>query len=223
MSAFGLEEAECVGIAFGEHIAEPIALGDIKPRVHRVGFRAGEVDLFVGDVEVAAKNDGLLFAQAPAEGEEGFVVGEFIIKAQEFVLRIGEVGGDEIKVRKLGAEGAALVVKFRFANAFLPSEGSARILAEHGDAAIAFFLRADPARGIAFGMREDFRRNLPRACGVGVDAGLLQAEDVGGGFGEKIVKPFFLRGADAVHVPGEKKHGSPRLCRVCGAAVTIEK
>lgn len=105
-----------------------------------VGFGVGEVDFLVGDVEVAADDDGFFFC------EFGEVVAEFgvpmfiaIGEAGEAVLGVRDVGVDEDEFFEFGGHGAAFlgveVVTWE-----LEFDADGLDFGEDGGAGVAFFI-----------------------------------------------------------------------------------
>ena len=108
-----------------------------------VGLGAGEIDFFVGDVEVAAEEDGLSFGFEGFEiGAEGVVPCHAVWEALELVLRVGRVDIDEEEVGILESDDASFFVVFINADAETGIEWL--FLGEYASTGIAGFLSGIP-------------------------------------------------------------------------------
>ena len=58
-----MKEAECIDIAMAKKIAEPRPLFVGEAGVVAVGIRVLDIDLFVGDVQIAGIDDGFLLVK----------------------------------------------------------------------------------------------------------------------------------------------------------------
>ena len=75
--------------------------------VASVGVGASEVDFFMGDVEVAAYEDGFLLVQGFEVGEKGFIPDELaVFEATEVIFFVGNIDVDEEELRIFGSHDA---------------------------------------------------------------------------------------------------------------------
>ena len=176
-----------------------------------VGLGIGEIKLGVGNVEIAAENDGLGEFEELAVLEEGRVP---VVAAQgdaaEVFFGVGGVDGDEIELLVFGCEHAALGVGVAvgvvghvvpqlnvFGQAVAGGDGLG--FGQNSRAGIALFLgRVDV--GVVFGQAwVDF---------FGLGFSFLEAKDVGLlGLDEWFEGVLANDCADAVDVPGVDLHG----------------
>ena len=93
------EEPEGVVVAGRDEAGDPLALGGQEARRPLVLPRAGEIELGVGGVHVAADHDALApLAQRLGEGEERLVEGELVLHALRPHASVGEVHVQEVEV-----------------------------------------------------------------------------------------------------------------------------
>ena len=177
---------------------ETSALGIGEAGVLAVFLGPREVDFLVGDVEIAAEDDGLGLGLAGDVLAEGGVPCEAVGQAAEAVLCVGRVNVDEGEVGIFERENAAFFVVFLDAEAFFDVE---RLLSgENGDAGVAGFFGGAPVVLVAAELEREFDL-------LGAGFGFLEAEDVGVLGGDEVGEAFFDGGADAVDVPGNEFHG----------------
>jgi hypothetical protein len=188
------EEAKRVVVALGDEPAHPGALALHEAGRPLVFLRAGEVDLGVGGIDVAADNHALAQApQALRHLDELVVELELVGKPLGPHAAIGEVDVEEMKVGQLRVDDTALAVER--GGAALGGDG-ARLLPRIGDdAAIPLLLGEAPVGPVAVG-----GAHLVGEL-VFLDLGLLDAEDVRELGGQEIGQPLLPRGAQAVDVP----------------------
>ena len=153
-----------------------------------------QINLVMRRVDVAAKRHR--FARRPqAIGiiEEGFLVFHLEAQALLAALAVGQVGAHQRKVAIVGDDGAPFAVEFLDAQ---PEFDLLWLgLAEQADAAVAFAFRFHPPGMVTFGLAQ-FVVEL-----IGPGFGLLNSQDIRLLGVQPIKKAFFLRGADAVHIP----------------------
>lgn len=216
-----MEVAEGVDEASGHDVVEAFALFGGEAGVMNIVVRASEVDGLMGDVEIAADNDGFLLFEVFCVLEECWVP-EFFTECEtgKLMLGIRDVDGDEEKIWELGGEYPALAGGVAV-GVFVPEVAGVDVVGEAtGD-----------GDGLNFG--EDGRARVAGAVGgvpdflvVGeVDFGLtffgfgfLEADDVGVVVGDEALEfAFFEDGTEAVYVPGEDVHSvycSRYMCSV---------
>ena len=93
-----------------EIVAETGALLVRKTRVADVFLRARQIDLLMGDVQVAAEDDGLFFLEPTHMVQQGPVPLLPEAQAHEPGLRVGHIDIHHVAVGQLRREGAALRV-----------------------------------------------------------------------------------------------------------------
>lgn len=162
-----------------------------------VGGGVGEVQFGVGDVEVAAEDDGFGAAELEEVAEEGAVPLLAVRQAGEVASGVGDVNVDEEEVVELGGEDAAFGVVSGGVEAC--GDAAWSDLGEECGAGVAFALGGVPPGGVVGGP-ELFDA-------VRVAAGFLEAEQVGAFGVEELEEIFLEEGAQAVDVPGDDFHG----------------
>ena len=189
----GIEGAEDVEESGFQQGGEASAFLVGEAGVEAVGAGVGEVDFLMGDVEIAAEEDGFF----GGEGEE--VVAEMGVptlavgEAGEFALAVGGVAVDEEEIGVLGGLDAAFPIVLGEIHA--GGDGEGRDLGEDHGAAVAFFLG---------GIEEDLVVGEGGEVDLfGQDFGFLKAEDIGLAGADEIGEAFIHGGAEAVDVPGD--------------------
>jgi len=193
-----VEVAEGVGEAGVEEAGEAFAFLIGEAGAAAVFLGAGDVDFVVGDVEVAAEDDGFLLGVAGEVVAESGVPFEAVGEAAEFVLGVWGVDVDEGEVRVFESEDAAFAIMIREVHAVVDVEGG--IAGEDGDAGVAGFFGGVPEAVVAIEFRGEGDLFL-------AGFGFLQAEDVGFFGGDEVSEAFAEDCADAVYVPGDEVHG----------------
>ena len=193
-----MEVAEGVGEAGVEEAGEAFAFLIGEAGAAAVFLGAGDVDFVVGDVEVAAEDDGFLLGVAGEVVAESGVPFEAVGEAAEFVLGVWGVDVDEGEVRVFESEDAAFAIMIREVHAVVDVEGG--IAGEDGDAGVAGFFGGVPEAVVAIEFRGEGDLFL-------AGFGFLQAEDVGFFGGDEVSEAFAEDCADAVYVPGDEVHG----------------
>ncbi len=191
----GVEMSEGVSKTGLDEQIHLVALFVGEARAPAIGFRAGDIDLFVGDIEVTAVENRLF----GGEGLEvcagaGLPKVAAIVEPEQLAFAIWNVRVDEVERLVLGGDHPSFTLKLGISKIEFDGEG--------------FFFREDSRPGIAgllsgvenlvgIFAKVQFWRPIP------ADLGFLKAEDVRGsrldGFGE----PFFYAGAQPVYVPGD--------------------
>lgn len=191
----GMEAAEGVDEATGEEVGEVLALLVGEAGAVVVGLWVLEVDFLMGDVEVAADEDGLGAVEHCEVVGEVAVPHAAVVETAQAVLGVGDVDVDEVVVVELEGEDAALVVVEVDADAACDRKGLAA--GEDGGAGVAFLLGVVEVGLVAFETVDELA--LGEFC-------LLQADAVGVERGEDFVEAFLHDGAEAVDVPGYVFH-----------------
>ena len=112
-----MEMAEGVHIACTYDLIYPGAFFGEKAGIFFIFFRPREVDLLVGGVHVAAKDDRLLLAQLLGEREKSIVEAELVVQPYGTLAGIGEVDVDEPEVVVFSAHQPPLLVELFDAHA----------------------------------------------------------------------------------------------------------
>ena len=190
-----MEKAERVGKSTLEHHSEFFALLVRKSSVTTVGFRIFQVDFLMRHVQVAAEHHGLSGIEVEDVAAEGVVPRHAIVQAPQFVLRVGGVDGDEIKVVKLKGDDAAFVVVLLLSKAV--GHAQRTDAGEDTSARIAFLFGVIPITFVA--VKGDVYLAF-------LQLGFLQAEAVGIEPGKSFFKAFFAASPQAVDVPRDEFH-----------------
>lgn len=111
----GVQLAEAVHETRFQQLAETLALFGGEAGVLLVPFGILQVDLLVGDVEVAAQHHWLLYVQLAQVCPKVNIPRFAVIQAHEASAGIRHVGGHEEEAGKLGCDDAALLVVLLFA------------------------------------------------------------------------------------------------------------
>ena len=189
----GVEGAEDIEEAGVEEGGEAIAFLLGEAWVEAVGAGVGEVDFLMGDVEVAAEEDGFFAGEVEEVLAEVGVPLLAVGEAGEFALAVGGVAIDEKDAAEFCGLDAAFLIVFGGADA--GGDGEGRDLGEEHGAAVAFF----PGR-----IEEDLVVGEAGEVDLfGEDLGFLKTEDVGLAGVDEIGEAFIHGGAEAVDVPGD--------------------
>src|SRR6266436_897216 len=212
------EEAEGVVVARRDEAGDPLALGGQEPRGPLVLPRAGEIELGVRGVHVAAGHDPLApLAERLREGEERLVEGELVPDTLRAHSPVREIDVEQVEVGQLDVHEAPLAVEDRMVAHGARRERGLAGIGDH--AAIAGTLRESPVARVAPG--------APHPVGdlLGLELGLLHADEVGGLGGQEIGKALLPRRAEPVDVPGDELHERPRWssARSSGTKPTIAR
>src|SRR3990172_2081147 len=165
------EEPEGVQVAVGEQAAHPLALHGQETRSLRVVLRAGQIDLLVRRVDVAAQHDPLPAPpQRLGEPQELVVEHQLVTKPLGPHGAVGEVDVEQVEVRVLRVDDAPLCVQHRGAE--LGGDALGLLTREGRGAAVPLLLRRAPVGAVA-GWAPELFREL-----VVLDLGLLHAEGV---------------------------------------------
>lgn len=183
---FGVEMAEGVDETGVEEFVEACPFLRGEARAFVIGFRAGEIDFLVGDIEVTAGYDrfpfGLERFKVLAEGHVPFhAVGE----AEEFVFGVGRVNGDEEESGVFEGDDAALEVSFgafRAPDSQSYAEGFG--FREDGGAGVAGFYGRVPVGSVT----REFEGEVDLFW---FRLGFLEAEDVRGVFEDELGEVLF--------------------------------
>lgn len=169
---------------------------DSETVIAHVGLGIGEIDLGMGDVEVAAKDDGLFAFQFFEVTEEIAVPFLAVREALEFALGVRDVNVDEKEIIVLGGDDAAFGIVFGHFDAIGHGEG-ARAREDDG-AGVTFLLRGIPIRGVMRGpeLLDIFGRGF----------GFLETKNIGRLRSQVFQKIFPQHGAEAIHIPRNDFH-----------------
>lgn len=206
------EEAEGVDEAGLEEGLEAGALlvGEAMGLV--IGAGVGKVFLGVGDIEIAAEDNGLFLLELFAVGQEGRIpMLPAHVQAGEFALAVGGVNGDQPEFGILGGQDSPLFigvtedVTFYLVfvdNCLGQAAGDVERLgfAEDGGAGVAFLFGRVPVFVILW--QVDFSLTL-------FSFGFLNTQNIRLVLGDKRLKSAFIDDcADAVDVPGVDFHAA---------------
>src|SRR6266436_5374796 len=197
------EEAEGVVVARRDEAGHPLALGGQEARRRLVLPRAGEVELGVRGVHVAADHDPLApLPERLREREERLVEGELVPDALRTHSPVREVDVEQMEVGQLDVHETALAVQHRVVADDARRERGRAGVGDHP--AVAGTLREGPVAGVTSGG--------PHLVGhlLGLELGLLHADEVGGLGGQEPGEPLLPRRAKPVDVPGDELHERPR-------------
>ena len=188
-------EAPGIGEPGGQELGElpPLLIGEA--RVAAVGLWVFQVDLLMGDVEVAAVDHGLDRVKLLHVFAQGVLPAHAEVDPLEPVLCVRGVAGEQVEGLVFQGDQTALVVELLHADA--AADGQGLVLREDRRAGIALFLRRVPELLVAGQVQRELTR---------LHFGLLQAEKVGVKAMELIQKALLHAGAKPVDVPGKKAH-----------------
>lgn len=111
----GVELTEAVHETGLQQLAETLALLGSEACVLLVSFGILQIDLLVGDVQVAAQHHRLLDVQLTEIRSEGGVPSFAVIQTHKASAGIWHVGSHQEEAGKLGCDGTALLVVLLFA------------------------------------------------------------------------------------------------------------
>ncbi len=210
-AAAGLELAEGVEEAGLHEGAEAGPLLGREAVVPDVGFRAGEIELRMGDVEIAADDHGLPAVQIPQKAEKSAIPAPAIVQAGELPLRIRDIDVHEEKTGILERQDPSLPIMGSDADADRVPERPRP--GEDGRPGIAFPRRIIPERHVSVGPDGI---DVVRAA-----AGLLEADHVGILFFEISEEILAQDGPESVDVPRNELHRTMIHEIGCGAGVRV--
>ena len=200
-----MARAEGVGEARLEELGEALALLIGEARVAAVGAGVLEVDLLMGDVEIAAGDHRFFQGEALEETAICLVPLKAHVDALEAVLRVGGIDVHKPELLELECAHAALVVCYAAAD--LADDLQGLLFREDRGARIALLLGAVPGL-VVVGQIE--RHAILGLCVLGEvregDLGLLQREHIRiEGADDALDAGILLHdGAQAVHIPGNE-------------------
>lgn len=193
--ALRVKRAERIEEARSEELREFAALFISKAGIVMIRLRVLEVDFRMGDIEVAADDDGLFRVESREIGTEGVLPLHAVGEALETALGIRRVDRHEIAVGEFERDDAALVVVFLDAEAIRHRKRLEP--REYGRARVALAFSAVPVLAVARQVEDGLIRLHLR---------LLQRKDIGVEFHEGFHEAFFEAGPQAVDIPGNEFH-----------------
>ena len=207
-----MQQAEGVGETGVHKLGELPALLVGETRRTSVGARVLQVDLLMGHVEVAAHHHRLRVAGGAvgqhaglkplAEIAEGIVPFHTVIDARELHLGVRRVHVHEPELGELAGHDASLGIQILVAQTVQHPQ---RLLAgEHRRARVALLLGGAPVLVVAWQIQLHLAHLALR---------LLNGEDVRVKGVEHLQEILLQHGANAVHIPRNKSHGTPLLQR----------
>ena len=191
----GIFEAEGVGKAAGQQMAELGALLVGKARIMAVGLGVLDIDLLMGHIQVAAKDDGLLGIEALEIGQEIVLPRHAIVETLQAILRIGRIAAHQEKAVHLEGDDAPLMVVRIDADAIGDIERL--VFCEDGCARIAFLIGIVPIALVALEGHIELS---------GLHLRLLKTEEVGIQLFEDLTEALALTGTQAIDVPTDEFH-----------------
>src|ERR1700722_5820598 len=205
------EHAESIDEAGVHHVLEAFALLIRKALLTAIRLRIRQVQLRVGDIQIATEDDRLFLLELFAIGQERRVpVLESQWQAAEVVLRVRGIDRDHVEIFEFRGDDAAFLgaVPLQLVSELEALRESFRKAVDHlqrllpgenGRTRIALLHRRIPVLVVAGHLDLD----LPP-----FGLGLLQAQDVWLMSGhERLERAFFQRGTDPIDVPGVDFHG----------------
>ena len=185
-----VEVTERVGETCVEQLLELGTLLVGEACVLAVALRVLQVDFLMGDVHVAADDDGLAGVEPQEIVAEGVLPRHAVVQATEAVLRIGRVDGHEEEVVHLQRDDAPLTVVLLD----VESVGHAERFAarEDGRARIAFLLGIVPVGLVS--VKREVELSL-------LHLGFLKAEKIGIECLKGLAETFVATGAKPVDIP----------------------
>ena len=185
-----VQGAEGVGessVKQGGHLG---ALFISEARVFSVGFWVFEVDFVMGNIEVAAEDEGFDVVEPLQVMAEFVFPAHAVAEPSQFLLGVGGVDVDEIEGVEFKGNDAAFAVVFFHADAI--GSGKGFFAGEDGGAGVAFFDGTVPVFLVA--------RQVNNGLSL-LHFGFLQADDVGIKAGNDVNEAFAKCRAQAVYVP----------------------
>ena len=190
-----MQAAEGIGKAAGEKLRHlgPFLIG--KAGIFAVGLGVFDVDLLMGNIQIAAVDDGLHPVQFAKIGADIVLPHHAVIQPGKLILGVGSVAAHQIKVLVLGGDDPALVA----VEVVTEVIGNVQRLGlcKNGGAGIARLVGAVPEAVVTGKVKIRLLRAHFR---------LLQTDHIRAGKGAEIQKTFPKAGAQAVDIPGYKTH-----------------
>ena len=96
-----------------QHSAEAIDFGlGVTGRFIVIGFRAGDVDFLMRDIEIAAGNQRFSAIELLKIGRQFFIPGLPVVEAHQFFTGIGNIDIKQNKIFEFGRDDATFLVVF---------------------------------------------------------------------------------------------------------------
>lgn len=187
----GMEVTEGVGEAGGKEVCHTASFFIGEAGIFMVGGGVGDIDVFVGHVQVAAENHRLFGGQFCHVFFHSFFPGHAVGKARQSPLAVGSIAAEKVVASEVGGNEPSFLVMFFDAQAVGHGEGF--FFGEDGGTAVSFLYGAVPVLVISWQVQLDL---------VGLQFGFLQAEAVCIKGIESVHKAFFYAGPKSVYVPG---------------------
>ena len=190
-----IEDPEGVGKAGGKKLGHlsPLLVGEAG--VAPVRLVVLEVDFLVGDVHIAADNDGLFLIEGAKVLSKAVFPVHSVVKALKVPPGVGGIYVNEVKIRVLKGYYPSLVVVALNVDSVENVQGL--VFRKNRRSGIALLLGAVPELVVA----RKLQVNL-----VGLELRLLEAEKIRVHFVKALHKSFSHTGAQPVHVPGYELH-----------------
>ena len=196
----GVQIPEGIGKAAFQQLGEAFTLLIREAGVTPVGGGILQIDLLVGNIQIAAEDHGLDLIQTAQVCSEGFLPFHPMINSCKLPLGIGGVAGDKIEFRVLQGDDPAFCIQFRHADAAGDIHGG--VAGKDGGAGIALLFGVAPVLLIAGQLKLDLSFLQLR---------LLKAEKVRIQLGKAFQKAFLYTGTQAVNIPGYESHADSFL------------
>ena len=196
-----VQHAEAVGKACVQQFGHFAALLIGKARAHVVGLVVLDIDLLMGNIQVAAQDHRLFCVQCQQVGAEGILPLHAVVQTLQPILTVGGIAVDQPELRVFQREHTALVVVLLNANA--GGHGQRLLAAPAGRAGVALFL------GRISILRVSLRGKIRL---TGLHLGLLHRKDIGIQSCKTLGKAMGQAGAQAVDVPADQFHRYTPLC-----------
>ena len=188
-------EAEGVGKAIGQQLAELGSFLVGEARIMTIGFGIFDINLLMGHVQVATEDDGFLGIESLKVSLEIVLPRHAIVKALQAILRIRRIAAHEEEAVHLEGDNTPLMVVHIDTNAVGYIEGF--VLCEDSGAGITFLIGIIPVALVAL---EDHIKLS------GLHLRLLKTEEVGIQLFEYLTKTFCFAGTQAIDVPTDEFH-----------------
>ena len=198
---FRVQYAEAVGKTSVQQLGHFGALLIGKACAHVVGLIVLDIDLAVGNVQVAAKDHRLFGVQRQQICPESVLPLHAVVQPLQAVLTVGCVAVHQIKRRVFQRQHSSFVVVLLHADAH--GHGQRRFPAPAGRSGVAFLFGG-------IGVLRVARRGKIRLTGLHL--GLLHREDVGIQRGKALGKAVGKAGTQAVDIPADEFHAVLLLC-----------
>ena len=182
---------EGVGEACGKEVCHTASFFIGEAGIFMVGGGVGDIDVFVGHVQVAAENHRLFGGQFCHVFFHSFFPGHAVGKACQSPLAVGGIAAEKVVASEVGGNEPSFLVVFFYTQTV--GDGEGLFFCEDGGTAVAFLYGAVPVLVISRQVQLDL---------VGLQFGFLQAEAVCIQGIESVHKAFFYAGPKSVYVPG---------------------